>query len=57
MNAAAQASSELLAHNVTIYRDHWGTPHVLGKTDASTIFGFAYVQAEDNFHNSKRTSY
>jgi len=49
LNGAAQASPEHLAHNVTIYRDHWGTPHVFGKTDASTIFGFAYAQAEDNF--------
>src|SRR5579883_2736321 len=26
-----------------------GTPHVFGRTDASTIFGFGYAQAEDNF--------
>ncbi|MGO9125709.1 MAG: penicillin acylase family protein [Terriglobales bacterium] len=38
-----------MAQQVTIYRDHWGTPHVFGKTDASTIFGFAFAQAEDNF--------
>ena len=49
MNSAAQASPEDLAHDVTIYRDHWGTAHVFGKTDVSTIFGFAYAQAEDNF--------
>src|ERR1700733_1419289 len=46
---AQQSSIEQMAQQVTIYRDHWGTPHVFGKTDASTIFGFAYVQAEDNF--------
>ena len=49
MKTAAQASPDVVAHDVTIYRDHWGTPHVFGKTDASTIFGFAYAQAEDNF--------
>ncbi len=38
-----------LAAMVTIYRDQWGTPHVFGRTDASTIFGFGYAQAEDNF--------
>jgi acyl-homoserine lactone acylase PvdQ len=34
---------------VTIYRDTYGIPHVFGETDANTVFGFAYAQAEDNF--------
>lgn len=38
-----------LAKTVTIYRDIYGVPHVFGRTDASTVFGFAYAQAEDNF--------
>ncbi len=38
-----------LASTVTIYRDTYGVPHVFGRTDASTVFGFAYAQAEDNF--------
>jgi len=38
-----------LADRVTIYRDTYGIPHVFGETDASTMFGFAYAQAEDNF--------
>jgi penicillin amidase len=38
-----------LARTVTIYRDTYGVPHVFGRTDASTVFGFAYAQAEDNF--------
>jgi acyl-homoserine-lactone acylase len=42
-------SIEKLARDVTIYRDTYGVPHVFGKTDASTVFGFAYAQAEDNF--------
>ena len=41
--------AETLAQQVTVYRDHYGTPHVFGKTDASTVFGFAYAQAQDNF--------
>jgi acyl-homoserine-lactone acylase len=40
---------EKLATAVTIYRDRYGVPHVFGATDASTVFGFAYAQAEDNF--------
>jgi acyl-homoserine-lactone acylase len=38
-----------LARDVTIYRDIYGVPHVFGRTDESTVFGFAYAQAEDNF--------
>ncbi|HEU4833950.1 MAG TPA: penicillin acylase family protein, partial [Pyrinomonadaceae bacterium] len=38
-----------LARDVTIYRDTYGVPHVFGRTDASTVFGFAYAQSEDNF--------
>jgi penicillin amidase len=41
--------SRRLARTVTIYRDTYGVPHVFGRTDASTVFGFAYAQAEDNF--------
>ncbi|HKO41967.1 MAG TPA: penicillin acylase family protein [Pyrinomonadaceae bacterium] len=44
-----QVSSEAMARQVTIYRDVYGVPHVFGKTDAATVFGFAYAQAEDNF--------
>ena len=50
--AAAQkinSSHGRLARSVTIYRDTYGVPHVFGRTDASTVFGFAYAQAEDNF--------
>jgi acyl-homoserine lactone acylase PvdQ len=41
------AQPDPLAKNVTIYRDTYGVPHVFGRTDASTAFGFAYAQAED----------
>jgi len=37
------------ASDVTIYRDAFGVPHVVGGTDAAAAFGFAYAQAEDNF--------
>ncbi len=38
-----------IAQQVTIHRDQWGVPHLFGKTDESTIFGFGYAQAEDFF--------
>ena len=46
---AQNRSPATLARTVTIYRDTYGVPHVFGRTDASTVFGFAYAQAEDNF--------
>ncbi len=36
-------------HDVVIHRDTWGVPHVFGRTDADTAFGFAYAQAEDDW--------
>ena len=38
------------AANVTIIRDTWGIPHIYGKTDADTVFGMLYAQAEDDFN-------
>ena len=47
--ASTSIDAERLARAVTIYRDSYGVPHVFGHTDESTVFGFAYAQAEDNF--------
>ncbi|HTB10337.1 MAG TPA: acylase [Bryobacteraceae bacterium] len=44
------------AKNVTIVRDDWGIAHVYGKTDADTVFGMIYAQAEDDF-NRVETNY
>ncbi len=49
-------SWERQAHNVTIVRDDWGIAHVYGKTDADTVFGAEYAQAEDDF-NRVETNY
>ncbi len=46
---ALSMNPDSLAKHVTIYRDTYGVAHVFGATDASTVFGFAYAQAEDNF--------
>ena len=37
------------AKNVTIIRDHFGVPHIYGKTDANAVFGLLYAQCEDDF--------
>jgi acyl-homoserine-lactone acylase len=47
---------EQQAQNVTIIRDDWGIAHVYGKTDADTVFGTLYAQAEDDF-NRVETNY
>src|SRR5207248_9138319 len=44
------------ARNATIVRDDWGIAHVYGKTDADTVFGAMYAQAEDDF-NRVETNY
>lgn len=47
---------EQQANNVTISRDKWGIAHIYGKTDADTVFGTLYAQAEDDF-NRVETNY
>jgi acyl-homoserine lactone acylase PvdQ len=44
------------ARNVTIVRDDFGIAHIYGKTDADTVFGTVYAQAEDDF-NRVETNY
>src|ERR1700732_4249806 len=44
------------ARNVTIIRDDFGIAPVFGKTDADTVFGTMYAQAEDDF-NRVETNY
>jgi len=41
---------EAQAKKVKIVRDSWGIAHVYGKTDADTVFGALYAQAEDDFN-------
>ncbi|HEY3381631.1 MAG TPA: acylase [Vicinamibacterales bacterium] len=47
---------ERRAQNISIIRDTWGIPHIYGKTDADTVFGAVYAQAEDDF-NRVETNY
>ena len=35
--------------HVEIARDHWGVPHIFGKTDADVGYGLAWANAEDAF--------
>lgn len=44
------------AAGVEILRDRWGIAHIYGETDADTVFGALYAQAEDDF-NRVETNY
>lgn len=47
--AIAPSLAAGLAQSVTIHRDTYGVPHIVGKSDAAVVFGLMYAQAEDNF--------
>src|SRR4029077_15592875 len=46
--AMAACGADPLAQQVTIYRDNYGVPHILGGTEEATFFGYGYAQAEDH---------
>ena len=60
--SSSQFSAEEISHleqraaNVEILRDRWGIAHIYGETDADTVFGTLYAQAEDDF-NRVETNY
>ncbi len=37
------------AARITIARDDWGIPHIVGRSDADAVFGLMYAQGEDDF--------
>src|ERR1039458_9308013 len=54
--ASERARWQKKRERVTIVRDDWGIAHIYGKTDADTVFGAEYAQAEDDF-NRVETNY
>jgi len=51
INAQAElARWQSRAKQVEIIRDHYGVPHIYGKTDADAVFGLLYAQCEDDFN-------
>lgn len=55
-HAQEQQRWQRYVRNVMITRDDWGIAHVRGRTDADTVFGAIYAQAEDDF-NRVETNY
>ena len=46
--AVRGAADERLAKSMTIYRDSYGVPHIVGDTEQAAFFGYGYAQAEDH---------
>ena len=44
----ALAEEDALVNSVTIYRDTYGVPHIVGETVEATFFGYGLAQAEDH---------
>src|SRR5216684_5575025 len=44
-------SADPLARLVTIYRDNFGVPHIVGETEQAAFFGYGYAQAEDHLES------
>lgn len=42
------AARDALAGRVTIYRDDYGVPHIVGDTEPAAFFGYGYAQAQDH---------
>lgn len=47
-HAARAQAKDPLAAQVTIYRDTYGVPHIVGETQQATFFGYGYAQAQDH---------
>jgi hypothetical protein len=45
---AVAAPPDPLASHVTIYRDSYGVPHIVGENEEATFFGYGYAQAQDH---------
>jgi acyl-homoserine-lactone acylase len=53
-NAPAIDAARPLAERVTIRRDTFGIPHIIGETEAATGLDFGYAQAEDHAEEMAR---
>jgi len=47
-SSVANSAGDPLAEQVSIYRDEFGVPHIVGETEEATFFGYGYAQAQDH---------
>lgn len=52
---ATCASAQIDPSKIDIVRDHYGVPHIYGKTDAEASYGLAWAHAEDDFETIQQT--
>jgi penicillin amidase len=45
---AGDPVTDSLKQQVTIYRDRYGVPHIVGETEPAAFFGYGYAQAQDH---------
>jgi len=50
-SSASTRGADPLADQVTIYRDTFGTPHIVGDSEEGAFFGYGYAQAEDHLED------
>ncbi|HET8550652.1 MAG TPA: penicillin acylase family protein, partial [Bryobacteraceae bacterium] len=48
VTVASAAPQDILETQMTIYRDEFGVPHIVGETEEAAFFGYGYAQAEDH---------
>lgn len=48
LTAIQVTATDPLRAQVTIYRDGYGVPHIVGDTEQATFFGYGYAQAQDH---------
>ncbi|MGM0632678.1 MAG: penicillin acylase family protein [Pseudomonadota bacterium] len=53
-SASEDERLQAIAEDITIHRDDFGVPHIYAETDAETVFGLMYAQAEDDFPRIER---
>jgi acyl-homoserine lactone acylase PvdQ len=53
-NQLAKPPASGLKREVTIYRDRYGVPHIVGETEEATFFGYGYAQAQDHLDRMMR---
>lgn len=49
------SSAQIDPNNIDIVRDHYGVPHIYGKSNAEASYGLAWAHAEDDFETIQQT--
>lgn len=53
--ATVASFAQIDPSKIDIVRDHYGVPHIFGKTDPEVAYGLAWAQAEDDFETIQQS--